>query len=506
MRKRQIISLAVALLFPLSQASQAQYKLGQKVEHKFTWLMENVEVKGIVRWIDPKNTCVEPPKPPTEPDELGLEPDPNYRHLIGVMPGNNPLQFESPGSPGVLLLETYPLEDSAINLHRHWSLPKKPENLPFEVIINPATGENRPLAVGDHIRVVGRWVIDHHPEWCDICSLPPPSNGCDPGPTSPKWCTTVNPKPFRCRNLLGGIFRTGLAHVELHPFRWDDIQLVDPKAELARNAAFETLSLAAPLHEELFLSAGKWLGNAPVERMIYINDFGANYHSTMTATANIRAPALPSGFAGDPSLVAYQETVLENGTGLEVDSVRSIQLTPDGILVNTTINAPRTLSTFGSLRPELPVAYADMNDPAKGKSIFQARYMVSWLRRLRIIDANGVPYDTDNPFNPATIQLPLTAVGSTPFLVYAQTRGPSTVVIKSVTVESDAEGAFEMAPVNGLSVPPGYVADLQGNFKPSHPGTLNAKLVILSNDPGNERIEIGIQGKAVELQGIKSPP
>jgi hypothetical protein len=35
--------------------------------------MDNVEVRGVVQWIDPKNGN-------TEPDIFGLEPDPNYQH------------------------------------------------------------------------------------------------------------------------------------------------------------------------------------------------------------------------------------------------------------------------------------------------------------------------------------------------------------------------------------------------------------------------------------------
>src|SRR5687768_12234527 len=120
MSSLKAVLMAVVLLSPADPALSA---VGQQVQHKFTWLMDNVEVKGIVRWIDPKNTEVDPP---TEPDELGVEPDPNYQHLIAVMPGNHPLLFQPPGSTGTLLLETYPLTKSDINLDKQWSLPVKP--------------------------------------------------------------------------------------------------------------------------------------------------------------------------------------------------------------------------------------------------------------------------------------------------------------------------------------------------------------------------------------------
>jgi hypothetical protein len=190
-------------------------------------------------------------------------------------------------------------------------------------------------------------------------------------------------------------------------------------------------------------------------------------------------------------LVGFEEAVLVNGTGLDVSAVRSVTPTNDGILVNATIDAPRVLSSGG-------VTFADMNDPARGKSVFQARYQVYWLRRLRLIDKDGVPYDVDNPFNPAGFQLPAIPSGSvTPFLVFAQTRGPDTVRIRSVTVEKDPDGVFEMAPVSGLAVPPGYAADLSGTFKPLRPGIYNAKIVILRNDPGNNRIVIWVNATAL---------
>jgi len=350
------------------------------------------------------------------------------------------------------------------------------------MVRDPATGVARPLQVGDHIRVIGRWVLDHHPEWCDNSKTMSP------------------PEPSRCS--FAGPLKAGATHAELHPIRWNQIELVGSTAIVTE----ETVSLAAPLHEEVFLGFWKWAANefAGVASKIFVNEGRSNYHNTMTANANIKAPALPQGFTGDPLLIGFDETIFANDTG--VSNVRSVTATADGILVSVRIDAPLSVPTLPLGFPPLPLNIADPDDPARNRSIFQARYIVYWLRRLRIIDENGVPYDTDNPFNPAWIQLPLTAVGLTPFLVYAQTRGPSPVVIKSVRIEDDAEGAFEMAPVNELAVPPGFAADLVGNFKPSHPGTFNARLIILSNDPANERIEIVIQGKAVALQEIGSPP
>jgi hypothetical protein len=71
-------------------------------------------------------------------------------------------------------------------------------------------------------------------------------------------------------------------------------------------------------------------------------------------------------------LVGFRESVSVNGTGLDVSSVRSVTVTEDGISVNARIDAPRTLSSGG-------VTFADMDDPARGRSVFQANYLVYWL-------------------------------------------------------------------------------------------------------------------------------
>src|SRR5262249_19336730 len=128
-----------------------------------------------------------------------------------------------------------------------------------------STGSKRQLNIGDHVRVVGRWVIDHHPEWCDEATKLTP------------------PEPARC--LFVDALKIGAAHVELHPIRWDDIELVDPAAKVT----VETVSLAAPLHEHVFVGGGKWLANelALVASKIFVNDVGSNYHNTMTARADI---------------------------------------------------------------------------------------------------------------------------------------------------------------------------------------------------------------------------
>lgn len=79
---------------------------GQKLS-KWTWLMEDVTVRGIVRDAVDPNDHREPKQIGAElggADAFDLEVDPNYRHLIAIS-GNNPTPFRSP--PGCIHVEGY---------------------------------------------------------------------------------------------------------------------------------------------------------------------------------------------------------------------------------------------------------------------------------------------------------------------------------------------------------------------------------------------------------------
>jgi hypothetical protein len=140
--------------------------VGQSVKNKFTWLLDNVEVKGIVREISAQPLG----------DDYALEPDPNYRHLISYFPGINPLMWENSDFPGCIHCETYPIEeknessnrDSAPWLERDRTTlkPRKPKDVSFTVF-NSLTGQRKDLDMGDHVCIESRWVIDHHPEYCE---------------------------------------------------------------------------------------------------------------------------------------------------------------------------------------------------------------------------------------------------------------------------------------------------------------------------------------------------
>jgi hypothetical protein len=310
--------------------------VGEFVTGKFTWLLDGVEIVGVVEVV--------------EDDDVGIEPLPNYRHLIGYFRGNNPLLWSSSGTPGRMHCETYPLDPTSINRDQPWPLQQKPAGQPFQVKTRTGT---RDLRVGDTVALVGRWVIDHHPEYCDLSTKFTP------------------PELSRCH--ARGWLRVGPTHTELHPFRWDDIRLVEPLAP--GEPATAVVSLAAPLHEEQYLGGGKWLANelAGVAGKVFLADdpegTESNFHTQVRATVELDPPPRPEPF--DPAMrTIWTEEVRALGLGMTLDQVRSVQRRPDGgITVQAVIDARQADRT-------LPSIY----NPGNNLSVFQARYELRWGR------------------------------------------------------------------------------------------------------------------------------
>jgi hypothetical protein len=421
--------------------------VGQQVT-KFTWLLDNVEVKGIVKSWDNGNRLPDGAEVGTR-DSFDVEPDENYRHLVSYVPGFGPW----------VQCETYPLDPNvdAINRVEPWFLPKKPDTF---VVRDPTTGQQPPLKVGDHVRFVGRWVIDHHPE--------------------------------NCFTRMRGWLKVGCVHVEFHPFRWDNISLVKDRNPWEFEE--ETVSVAAPLHTEVYLGGGKWLANeiAGVASKIFIADDpaegpGSNYHNTVTASAHIKAPKLPGGFTPHRSLIGLQEEVLINGTGQAITQIRSLETVDDGLKVTATVNAPRTMR-FDNL------LVADVNDPARLRSIFQARYRVWWESRLVFLDPRSLP---DRPEALSRLEVGPQAAGSaTRFEVFVKNRGPDPLQITSVSLIDNPQQAFQIDPIpSGITLAPNMALDLHGTFTPPSAGVYDGTLVVTSNDLTTQgRISIRMTG------------
>jgi hypothetical protein len=279
-------------------------------------------------------------------DDLDILPDPNYRHLISYLRGNNPLPWQSTSQPGVMHLETYPLDFRSINHTVPWSLDRKPDGQPFQVRLR--NGTTRDLQAGDHVRVTGWWVIDHHPEYCQMPSRFTP------------------PEPERCRNR--GWLRVGQTHTELHPFDWQNIALVEPPAP------YETvgcrLSLAAPLYEEQYVGDGHWLGNelALVSGRIFIDtDPGTpNFHAQVSGRISL-APPPPDLPASAYRRLTWYESVVRLGAGLDLGSVRTVTTTTGAVDVDVRLTA---VGEDGGLPP--------IAGPAQGRWIYQADYFAGW--------------------------------------------------------------------------------------------------------------------------------
>lgn len=399
---------------------------------KQTWLLDEVEVRGIVRLGDlPTGAEV------GSGDVFDLVPDPDYLHLVSLMPA----------SKGAIHCETYPLPAEQVNHDQSWPLPQKPEDAQFEAR-DPLTGTRRPLVVGDHIRVVGRWTIDHHPEECIT----------------------------RTRGLL----RVGCVWPELHPFRWDDITLV---IALPPSGVEEvTLSLAAPLHEEAYLGSWKWAANelAGVAGRVFVADDKSNYHDSVSAEIHVAAPALPTGWTAVRSLLAVDEAVTHNGTDETIDSVRVMTIRDDGLDVTATLTAPPEIMLEGGLR------VGDLDGPAKGKSVFQARYRLEWRSRLAAapVFAQVGAGEADAAFE-----------------VRMENLGPDPVTLRSMSTQGGDAAAFVVDWPEQPTVPGGSTAVLRGRFSPPRNGRFSTQIVVASDDPCGRALTVPLSGMTAGMSG-----
>jgi hypothetical protein len=298
--------------------------VGEYVKTKFTWLLDDVEVVGVARSWDG--------------DSFDVELDANYAHLIATSRGNNPLPWKPNGTAPALHLETYVPEADRVNHDNAYPIQGKPDGQNF--VVKLPDGSTRDLTDGDRVRVRGRWVIDHHPEFCDNFG--------------------------RCH--YRGWLKVGQVHMELHPFRWDDIRLeVDP--QWYEHASL-VLSLAAPIHEEQYLGGWKWFANevAGVSGKIFIADDESNFHRSMNATVRLAAPTFPASWTDVYRELRFSEDVRHIDATQTVAALRTI--TPDA--TGITVAASVTAIYLG--REHWPT----IEGPAMGMSIFQAQYRVWW--------------------------------------------------------------------------------------------------------------------------------
>lgn len=366
--------------------------------HKQTWLLDRVELQGTLRELG---------KSPTDhvgtSADLYIEPDPGYEHLasvlgacrrcVGTKDGRRPLFAMLPTNQSSLKCEAYSFDPAERHINRDvpwWGKPDKDPNDGKDVLVSLADGSGqRELRHGDRVRLLGRWTIDTHPEACE----------------------TQYP----------GIYVVGAGHPELHPYDWEHIVLVsDPQPG---DTVAKTLSLAAPLFEEVFssyhnanvLQGLAWLSKnpPPLVRLlpgyrpgrfghVYVAPDGSNFHNTVSATMEIRSPRPPDRTAGGvsrPAQLHFTETDVVRNTGASIDAVRSISILPDGIRVSATVSAPASVrcSPEPGYTGKLPLV-ADPDNP----HVFQARYTVGWLTGCDLhlaatTDAGSLMYTQRHP-------------------------------------------------------------------------------------------------------------
>jgi hypothetical protein len=270
-------------------------------------------------------------------DGFALRVDDNFAHLPNYTASND-----------VVHCETYPFTDlSQINYVAPWPLAAKPQEN-FRVRV-PSTGEVRDLNIGDHIRISGHLAIENgHPQ----------------------------------NRSKRGWLEIGYIFLELHPFDWTRLELVEPLA--VDTVARGSVILAAPLYEMVYTPYydAEWSDWGPVANQLagvdshlFFEDDGRHLHNSVTATVRVDASPPPAGVAPATQAVQYVETVTVNGTGQALDQLRSISHYPGGIQIDAHVDAP-IAQDFG------PVPAADVNDPAHGHSVLVLNYAVCWEIRI----------------------------------------------------------------------------------------------------------------------------
>ena len=273
----------------------------------------------------------------TDPGAFFIAPDSNYQHLCLI--GNH--TFPKPGEPAdgpdvsqvVAAAAGRPI--IKCELYAVGSRPDPTNGNPGTMMVTEG-GRQRPLAVGDKVRVRGLYVVDYaHP-----------------------WSNSVWTSSFV---VMRGLLEAGYVHSELHPYEFGDVQLVSqlPAAEQAA----ESHTIVAPVCPEQYSStylANKFAGVA--------GDLVTNaMWTTMTATFELDGGPSPGP--------AYTRR-------LTIDSPEQI-------------GAPPTISSEYSGTTGLTVTVRATGTDITNPSFYSATFGVSWVETLTVSWTPAtVPVDT----------------------------------------------------------------------------------------------------------------
>jgi len=221
---------------------------------------------------------------------------------------------------------------------------------------------------------------------------------------------------------------------------------------------------------------------------------------------HIQAPDLPRGFSRDASLIKWREDVLVNGTQLDPADLRTVSVLADGIQVDARLVAPERLHAdpyLAAARAQSPFIAASIQDPAKGKSVFQARYRVGWKKRLSVQDLQQHVIES--------LQLTPQQAGTTStFSFLLVNQGPDDLIVEQAYIYDDSSSSFKIDTIINRSIRAWSSLEVVGSFSapPSLPGmfvtrppyTVTARVRIKTNDPVEPYCEFFITGRAT------SPP
>ena len=464
---------------------------------KWTYLLNNVTVTGTVQNALNENGVRDPTVLPLTYGAIDLLLDANYQHLTSSFNGPPPnanapggVCAPSPGPLNAIHCEAYTenittdppatkvAPQTAINVFPDgvpWNLPTPNPYPGVAQVYDPSIGGTRNLMPGDHIQLTGVWLIE-------------------------------NGHPMACWNP--GIYKVGAVWPELHPFLWTALQVVPtgpPVIVNGWNNSYNTqqVSVAAPLYQWLYPDS--WAANnIPGNRgnCIFTDFNPPNIFNSVTANATIPAPQLPSGFHGDPNLIACYETITDaSGIGsLGTSGIsRSWSPSSDGLSaeVTVTVTDPNTLTD--SANNPIP----NPNDPANGISVYQGNWSVGWLPRLTAQTTRWV-YSILNR--------------TTPFTVWIGNNGPDDLTLQSPfwTVFNPGGHPILSGPSvftldsGGVVVPAYATVIVNGTFTPNVLGQYTAYLSIPSNDPadtinGYPNLQITVFGSGYLLIPIIVP-
>lgn len=274
----------------------------------------------------------------TDPGMLFITPDQNYMHLCGIgntiIPG--PGEPVSPGSIQAVISQAAGRPVIKCELYGVGSRPDPSQGNPGTLMVVDG-GRQRPLAIGDHIRIRGLYVFDYAHPW---------SNGL--------WTSSFV--------VMRGLLEAGYVHSELHPYDFQQLALI---SELSHSDQLsEGHTFVAPICPEQYSSTYAWNKVNGVAGDLVDNAMWTSLTSRFTVH-------------GDPAP--------------DASSVRRLRTANEVIIGN-----PPTLSYSESGGTDLEVTVTMTGTDVANPSIYTATFSVEWshaLSKIYCVPAT-VPVDT----------------------------------------------------------------------------------------------------------------